>query len=101
VLTMRIQRKSAILRHRQPWDRNRSSAGPWIAADESKQYYANDEGSVCQPYLARQRQLYWPAIDPDADPTKPAKIWPPTDTLGFLQLQALGPVPAQYQRLLR
>jgi len=100
VLTMRIRRKSAILRHRQPWDGNRSSAGPWIAVDESKQYYAEDDGSACQPYLARQRRTYWPAVDPDSDPTKPAKIWPPTDTLGFLQLQTLGPVPAEYQRLL-
>ena len=100
VLTLRIQRKSAILRHRRPWDRNRTSAGPWIAVDESKQYYADKEGSACQPYLARQRQIYWPAVDPDSDPTKPAKIWPPTDTLGFLQLQTLEPVPAEYQRLL-
>ena len=100
VLTLRIQRKSAILRHRRPWDRNRTSAGPWIAVDESKQYYADNEGSACQPYLARQRQIYWPAVDPDSDPTKPAKIWPPTDTLGFLQLQTLEPVPAEYQRLL-
>jgi len=100
VLTLRIQRKSAILRHRQPWDRNRTSAGPWVAVDESKQYYADDEGSACQPYLARQGQVYWPAVDPDSDPTKPAEIWPPTDTLGFLQLQTLGPVPVEYQRLL-
>jgi hypothetical protein len=100
VLTMRIRRKSAILRHRQPWDRNQTSADPWVAVDESKQYYADNEGSACAPYLARQRQLYWPAVDPDSDPTKPAAIWPPTDTLGFLQLQTLGPVPAEYQRLL-
>jgi hypothetical protein len=101
LLTLRIQRKSAILRHRQPWDRNhRTSAGPWIAVDESKQYYADDEGSACGPYLARQRQIYWPAVDPGSDPTKPAKIWPPTDTLGFLQLQRLEPVSAEYQRLL-
>jgi hypothetical protein len=101
VLTLRIQRKRAILRHRRPWDRNRTSAGPWIVVDESKPYYADDEGSACQPYLARERQIYWPAVDPDSDPTKPAKIWPPTDTLGFLQLQRLGPVPAEYQRLLQ
>src|SRR5262245_14529364 len=56
VLTLRIQRKSAILRHRQPWDRGRSSAAPWIAVDESRQYYAADEGSACQPYLARRGQ---------------------------------------------
>ena len=101
VLTLRIQRKRAILRHRQPWDRGRTSAGPWIVVDESKPYYADDEGSACQPYLAHERQIYWPAVDPNFDPTKPAKIWPPTDTLGFLQLQKLGPVPVQYQRLLQ
>jgi hypothetical protein len=101
VLTLRIQRKRAILRHRQPWDRNRTSAGPWVAVDESKRYYANDQGSACEPYLARQRQIYWPTVDPDSDPTRPAKIWPPTDTLGFMQLQALGPVPPEYQALLR
>ena len=101
VLTLRIQRKRAILRHRQPWDRNRTSAGPWFVVDESKTYYADDEGSACQPYLARERQIYWPAVDPNLDPTKPAKVWPPTDTRGFLQLQKLGPVPVQYQRLLQ
>jgi hypothetical protein len=100
VLTLRIHRKSAILRHRQPWDRGRGSAGPWLAVNETKQYYANDAGAACQAYLARPSQLYWPAVDPDSDPTKPAAVWPPTDTLGFLQLQTLGPVPAQYRRLL-
>lgn len=101
VLKLRIQRKSAVLRHRQPWDRDRTSAAPWFATDESKRYYANDQGSSCEPYLARQRQIYWPIVDPGSDPTKPAKIWPPTDTLGFLQLQALGPVPPEYKALLR
>ena len=99
VLTLRIHRKRAMLRHRQPWDRDRTSAGPWLAGAETKQYYANDEGSACQPYLARQRRIYWPVVDPDADPSSPAAVWPPTDTLGFLQLQALGPVPAGYGRL--
>lgn len=101
VLTLRIHRKRAILRHRQPWDRGRTSAGSWVAASESKRYYASAQGSACEPYLTRQRQIYWPVVDPDSDPTKAAKIWPPTDTLGFLQLQALGPVPPEYQALLR
>jgi hypothetical protein len=101
VLTLHIQRKRAILRHRRPWDRYRTSAGPWIVVDESKQYYDDDEGSACQRYLARQRQIYWPAVDPNSDPSKPAKVWPPTDTLGFLQLQKLGPVSVEYQRLLQ
>jgi hypothetical protein len=100
ILTMRIKRKSAILRHRQPWDRNTSSAAPWIAADEIKKYYADDEGAACQRYLARQGQLYWPAVDSNSQATQPAKVWPPIDALGFLQLQTLGPVPAEYQRLL-
>jgi hypothetical protein len=100
VLTLGISRKAAMLRHRRPWDANRTSAGPWVAVAESKQYYADDEGSACAPYLARPRQLYWPAIDPDSDPTKPSRIWPPTETLGFLQLQRLEAVPAEYQRLL-
>ena len=100
VLTLRIHRKRAILRHRQPWDRDQTSAGPWTAVDESKQYYADDEGSACSPYLARERRLYWPAVDPNSANPEPADIWPPTDTLGFLQLQTLGPVSAEYQRLL-
>jgi len=105
VLTLHVRRRSAILRHRRPWDRNRMSAGPWIPDDESKQYYADDEGSACQPYVARPRQLYWPAIGPNASNShaaepKAAYAWPPTDTLNFLRLQRLGPVPAQYQRLL-
>jgi len=100
VLTMRITRKSAILRHRQPWDRNLSSASAWIAVDELKKYYADDEGSDCPLYLARQGQLYWPAVESNSDAIRPAKVWPPTDVLGFLQLQTLGPIPAQFQQLL-
>jgi hypothetical protein len=101
VLQVRIQRKSAILRHRTPWDRNRVTAGSWLPVDELKPYYAMDEGGSCEPYLARASALYWPAVDPDLDPTKSAEPWPPADTLGFLQLQALGPVPPEYARLLR
>jgi len=100
VLTLRIERKRPIYRHRRPWDRGESSAGAWSAANESKAYYADDEGASCTAYLARPRMLYWPEIDPDFDPTKPAKTWPPTDTLGFLSLQRLGPVPLEYRRLL-
>jgi hypothetical protein len=100
VVQMRIQRRSAILRHRAPWDRNRLTAGPWLPVDERKPYYAADDGSSCERYLARGRALYWPAVDPDFDPTKPADPWPPTDTLGFLQLQPLGSVPPEYARLL-
>ena len=100
VLTMRIQRKSAIFRHRKPWDRRRMSAGPWMTVDESKRFYERDDGRSCQPYLARGREIYWPVIDPDSNPPRPAPVWPPTDALGFLELQALGPVPPEYQRLL-
>jgi len=105
VLTLQVRRRSAILRHRRPWDRNHMSAGPWTPVDETKQYYADDDGSACPPYLARQRQLYWPAIGPNANnpnesAPRAARAWPPTDTLNFLRLQRLGPVPAQYQRLL-
>jgi hypothetical protein len=82
------------------WDAGRTSAGRWVDVNESKEYYADDAGSACAAYLARPRQLYWPAVDPDLDPTRPAAIWPPTDTLGFLQLQRLEPVPVQYERLL-
>jgi len=100
VLTLRVRRRSAVLSHRRPWDTGRTSAGRWVDVNESKEYYADDAGSGCAAYLARPRQLYWPAVDPDLDPTRPAAIWPPTDTLGFLQLQRLEPVPVQYERLL-
>ena len=100
VLTLRIERKSPILRHRRPWDRNVVSAGPWLQSDELKQYYANDAGNLCAAYLARARRLYWPAVGPDIVKPEPAAVWPPTDTLGFLQLQTLEPVPPQYQRVL-
>jgi hypothetical protein len=100
VLTMSVRRKKAILRHRRPWDRDNTSAGPWIDVDESKRYYASDEGSECPSYIARNYQLDGPAVDADAAYAKPAPIWPPIDTLGFLQLQTLEAVPEHYQRLL-
>ena len=101
VLTMRIHRKLPILRHRRPWDKGATSAGEWTEADESHAYYDASDGADCARYLSRGKAIYWPAIDPDSDPTKPSKGWPPTDALGFLRLQALGPVPAKYARLMR
>ncbi len=100
VLTMHIERKRAILRHRRPWDRGATSAGSWIEADESHAYYDAAEGSDCAAYLSRPRALYWPIVDPRDDPTQPSPEWPPTDALGFLQLQPLGPVPEEYRRLI-
>jgi hypothetical protein len=100
VLTLRIERKSAVLRHRAPWDRGRLTAEPWMTVDERKDYYASDEGSSCQPYLERGRARYWPAVDPNGASPQPADPWPPTDTLGVLQLQTLEPVPAEFQRFL-
>jgi hypothetical protein len=100
VLTLHVQRKAAIFRHRKPWDRNRNSAGAWIAVDESHRYYANEDGAECAPYLERPRQQYWPAVDGDVAGPKPTNHWPPTDTLNFLRLQSLQPVPVQYQPLL-
>ena len=100
VLTMHIHRKRAILRHRRPWDRGATSAGPWMDVDESKAYYDASQGADCRAYRARAQALYWPRIDPDSDPTKPSPEWPPTDVPGFLGLQALGPVPDQYRRLM-
>ena len=101
VLTMHIHRKLPILRHRRPWDKGATSAGAWIEAGESHAYYDASGGSDCARYLSRGKAIYWPAVDPDSDPAKPAKEWPPTDALGFLQLQALVPVPAQYRSFVR
>lgn len=101
VLTMRIHRKLAILRHRRPWDKGATSAGEWTDAGESHAYYDSSQGSDCTAYLARAKAIYWPAIDPDSDPAKPPKEWPPTDAPGFLRLQQLGPVPAEYRALVR
>ena len=101
VLTMRVHRKLPILRHRRPWDKGATSAGQWIDAEESHAYYDASRGAECTGYVGRPRALYWPAIDPDADPTQPSRQWPPTDTLGFLRLQALGPVPAEYRRFVQ
>ena len=99
VLGMRVQRRAPILRQRAPWNRGRFTAGPWTPVDELASYYANDAGGDCAAYLARERALYWPAVDPNAAAPRPAERWPPTDTLGFLQLQTLGPVPTEYARL--
>ena len=101
VLTMHVHRKLPILRHRRPWDKGATSAGAWIEADESHAYYDASDGADCARYLSRGKAIYWPAIDPDSDPAKPSKEWPPTDALGFLQLQALVPVPAEYRRFIQ
>jgi hypothetical protein len=100
VLTMRVARRSTIYEHRKPWSSGRTTAGPWVEVGESERYYARDAGSACGAYLARDRALYTPFSDSTSSPSEPARVWPPTDTTGFLSLMQLGPVPAEYRRLL-
>jgi len=99
LLTMRIARRAAIYQHRKPWNRRRKSAGAWTTVDQPERYYADDAGGSCGDYLARARQLYMP-FSYSSDPTQPAPVWPPTEPTAFLRLMQLGPVPAEYQRLL-
>jgi hypothetical protein len=101
VLTMRVTRRSTIYEHRKPWDAGRISAGEWLAVDDAERYYAGDAGGDCAAYVARGRDLYTPFSDSSSDPNEPAALWPPADTTGFLSLMELGPVPAEYRRLLR
>ncbi len=99
LLSMRVTRRSTIYQHRKPWDFRRKSAA-WVTVDAIEQYYARDGGGSCAEYLARGPRLYMPFTDSTSSPNQPAKVWPPTDTTGFLLLMELGPVPAEYQRLI-
>jgi hypothetical protein len=100
VLTMHIARRATIYQHRKPWNDGLITAGPWVALDGSERYYASDEGSSCAGYLARARDLYTPFSNSSSSPNEPARVWPPTETTGFLGLMELGPVPAEYRQLL-
>jgi hypothetical protein len=100
LLNAHVQRRSAILRHRRPWDRGRLSAGEWQAIDERQRYYGPAAAGACDSYVRRGAALYWPAVDPSFDPTTPSDPWPPQDVLGFLGLQTLAPVPDAYRPLL-
>ena len=99
VLTMRVARRTTVYEHRKPWNSGNKTAGPWVAVDEAERYYA-DAGTSCSEYAARGRELYTPFTDSRSNPNEPARVWPPTDTTGFLRLMELGPVPAEYRRLL-
>ncbi|HEU4655812.1 MAG TPA: hypothetical protein VFS47_17620 [Steroidobacteraceae bacterium] len=101
VLTLNVVRRAAILQHRKPWDFSRRSAERWSIVNSSERYYANDEGTACESYLSRPRQLYTPFVEGPSNPNQPSPIWPPTDVTGFLRLMQLAPVPAEYRRLLR
>lgn len=100
VLTMNVTRRAAILEHRKPWNAGRRSASPWQASGTRESYYAQQAGASCAEYLATGRALYLPSTDSSSGPDQPARIWPPTDPTGFLSLMELGPVPAEYGRLL-
>jgi len=99
VLTMRVARRATIYEHRKPWNSGRKTAGPWVAVDEAERYYAT-AGTSCSEHAARGRDLYTPFTDSPSTTNEPARVWPPTDTTGFLSLMELGPVPAEYRRLL-
>jgi hypothetical protein len=96
VLTVQVHRRLPIWRHRRPWDRGETTAGVWQDDTRSERYYVSDAGDGCDAYRARPRMRYWPVSDAGGDPQTPAEVWPPLDTQGFLSLQRLGPVPAEY-----
>lgn len=100
VLTVNVTRRAAILQHRKPWNSGDRTAGPWSPGAGPEHYYANDTGVSCADYVARPPQLYLPSDPAPASPGQPANPWPPVDTTGFLSLLTLGPVPAEYRRLL-
>jgi len=98
VLTMRVTRRTSIYEHRKPLNSGSKTAGPWIAVDETERYYVSDAANSCAAYAARGRELYTPFSDSTYD--SPSREWPPTDTVGFLGLMELGPVPTEYRQLL-
>ncbi len=100
VLTLDVARRAAVLEHRRPWNSGRRTAGPWLPGERPQRYYANDEGISCARYLARPRQLYLPYAPESTSPNRPAPVWPPVDTTGFLSLLTLRPLPEPYQRLI-
>jgi hypothetical protein len=101
VLTVRITRRSLVYQLRAPWNRTRKTAGPWTPVELSARYYANDKGGSCAPYLERDPGRYWPFSDSSGSPSHPSKEWPPvTEPASFLELQILGPVPAEVQPLI-
>jgi hypothetical protein len=100
VLTMRIAQRVMIYQQRKPWNSGRRIASAWQPVDASERYYAIDAGNDCRAYLDRPRQRYTPFTTGPSNPNRPAEEWPPTDTTSFLQLMELGPVPADYRRLL-
>jgi hypothetical protein len=100
LLTLHVQRRIEIRRHRRPWDHGRLSAGAWVAFDERARYYAPAEAGSCESYLQRGTALYWPVVDRGYDPWVPGTAWPPQDVSHFLQLQTLAAVPPDYRQLL-
>ncbi|HVY64607.1 MAG TPA: hypothetical protein VHH11_07285 [Gammaproteobacteria bacterium] len=99
VVTLKVARRAPIRQHRKPWDFGRRDLGPWQTSAAADRYYASDEGADCAAYLARPRTLYLPFDPSPGNPNRPAAVWPPIDTTGFLSLLTLGPVPAEYARL--
>ena len=100
LLRLYVHRRSAIFRHRRPWDRGRLSAEAWTAFDQGARYYAAASAGSCESYVQRGATLYWPVVDESYNMNLPAQIWPPQDVVRFLQLQELAPVPTEIVALL-
>jgi len=95
LLRLYVHRRSAIFRHRRPWDRGRLSAGAWTAADWRARYYAPASAGSCESHLQRGVARYWPVIDESYNMNLPTTIWPPQDVVRFLHLQEIAPVPPE------
>ncbi len=97
-LEVMVVRKLGIYESRKPWDKGGISARGWYPENEQKSYYAQYAGGACEDYPLGSRSVRFVSYNPPGMAGN-AENWPPRELPSFLNLLSLGPVPAEYQKL--
>jgi len=92
VLTIEVQRRNRILRHRKPWNDGRVSAEGWRTQVASERYFADFAGGSCTGYESALPTLF-------VQYGQGSGVWPPDDLANFLDLARIEEAPTRYLQL--
>lgn len=94
VLTVQVQRTSAIMENRKPWNSGSQVSDGWKARNEETPFY--DANGSCDQYPDGSAIRGYQESDAD-DRIRSANIWPPQDLLYVLSASALLAVPGGWE----
>lgn len=95
IAAVSVERTRPVYENRRPWNRGSLAARDWALGYEEREFFVSGGATACDDLVAAGRSFYHPTDAPQT------RAWPPDRLPDYLGLLTLGPVPAEYQSLVR